>query len=73
MTEPCPCHECALAGCNEPPVTLSATKSHPQRELHGRELLRFYAERDERRAMFDGIRAKLAAKGIQAQRGDEPR
>jgi hypothetical protein len=69
----CDCPDCTLAGCVEPPVTLSATFKHPQRELHGRELNRFYEERRERRAMFERIKAQLLAKGIQSQRGDEPR
>jgi hypothetical protein len=64
----CACSECILAGCTEPPVTLPN-----KRVLHGRELAKHYAERDERRVWFADLKAKLLAKGIQSQRGDEPR
>jgi hypothetical protein len=73
MSDPCPCHECVTAGCTEPPVTLAASKLYPQRELHGRELLRHYAQRDARRAWLTKLVEDFASKGIKAQRGDEPR
>jgi hypothetical protein len=66
--QPCSCHECITAGCTEPPHTLPNGQV-----LHGRQLAKFYADRDERRAWFADLKAKLAAKGIKAQRGDEPR
>jgi hypothetical protein len=34
-------------------------------------LARWYAERDERIAFFEKLKADLAAKRMQAQRGDE--
>jgi hypothetical protein len=74
MSEPCHCHECVTAGCTEPPVTLGATNRHPQRELHGKELAAFYAQRDARRAFFKKLADDLIEKsGLRAQRGDEPR
>ncbi len=71
--EPCPCHDCVTAGCTEPPVTLAATKLYPQRELHGRKLAEFYAERRARESWLKKLVADFQAKGIKAQRGDEPR
>ncbi len=73
MSGPCLCAECVRAGCTEPPVTLAASKLYPQRELHGRELLKFYADRESRRSFFTKLIEDLASKGIAAQRGDEPR
>jgi hypothetical protein len=48
-------------------VTLRATKSYPVRELHGRALNRFYAEQDERKAMFRRMGEQLMAKARQQQ------
>jgi hypothetical protein len=42
-------------------------------ELHGRALQRHYDDLDERIAIFDKLKADLKARGIKAQRGDEPR
>jgi hypothetical protein len=52
MTEACKCQACVLAGCDRPPVTLGATKLFPQRELHGRELKRYWDDVDARKAML---------------------
>jgi len=71
--QPCSCHECITAGCTEPPVTLGATNRHPQRELHGRELNRFYEQRNARKAWLTQLVKDFQANGIKAQRGDEPR
>ena len=71
--KPCSCHECITAGCTRPPVTLAASKVYPQRELHGRELVRWYEREDARKAILRGIGEKLLKHGIRNQRGDEPR
>lgn len=73
MSDPCLCAECVRAGCDRPPVTLAASGRYPQRELHGRELVRWYAGDDERRAGLRRVVEQFKAKGIRAQRGDEPR
>ncbi len=67
MTSPCLCAECVLAGCDRPPIEHPVT----HKLLHGRELARWYVERDERIAFFEKLKADLAAKRMQAQRGDE--
>ena len=71
--QPCACAECVRAGCDQPVVTLAASGRNPQRELHGRELVKFYQDRAARKAFFTKLIDDLASKGIAAQRGDEPR
>jgi hypothetical protein len=71
--QPCSCHECITAGCTRPPVTLAASGRWPQRELHGRELVKFYADREARKGWLTKLVEDFRAKGIAAQRGDEPR
>ncbi len=68
---PCACAECVLAGCDKPAVTLSASGRHPQRELHGRELVKFYADREARKGWLSKLVKDFQAQGIRAQRGDE--
>ena len=65
----CDCAECVRAGCTRPPVKPPGSSI----ELHGRALQRHYDERDDRIAIFDKLKADLKARGIKAQRGDEPR
>jgi hypothetical protein len=65
----CDCADCVRAGCVEPPVKPPGAPAL----LHGKALQRYYDERDQRRAIFDKLKADLKAKGLRAQRGDEPR
>jgi hypothetical protein len=51
----CQCEACVLAGCDRPPVTLSASKLYPQRELHGRELKRYWDDVDARKRMLERL------------------
>ena len=67
MTGPCPCAECVRAGCDRPPVTLGKSKLFPQRELHGRELVKFYAEQDDRKAMLKRLGEQLMAKARESK------
>jgi hypothetical protein len=53
--EPCQCAECVVAGCDRPSVTLSASKLYPQRELHGRELKRYWDDVDARKRMLERL------------------
>lgn len=56
---PCPCQACRVAGCDRPPVLWRQTPRHPQREIHGRELRRFYDEQDARAALAARLRRDL--------------
>jgi len=72
--EPCTCEACVLAGCDKPPVTLAKLGNYPERQLHGRELKRWYANEDTRKVMWDAVKRRInQIPGITAQRGDEPR
>lgn len=58
MSKPCDCHECIVAGCDRPPVTLPATKWIPAKTLHGRELRQHYEAQDRFRATLEGLKGK---------------
>ncbi len=38
----CDCHDCVLAGCDQPPVRYRRTRQHPARWVHGRELSQYW-------------------------------
>jgi len=48
-------------------VTLGKSKLFPQRELHGRELVKFYAEQDDRKAMLKRLGEQLMAKARESK------
>jgi len=66
MTGPCTCSECVLAGCDRPPVRISRFGKID--ELHGKDLARFYAGQDERKAMLKQLGEQLMAKAREAQK-----
>lgn len=57
MSEPCRCHECVVAGCTRPPVTLPATSRLPAVTLHGRRLQQHYAAQDRLRETIARLRS----------------
>lgn len=66
MSTPCQCQECIVAGCDRPVVRIS--RFGRIEELHGRRLMRFYAEQDERKAFLKRLGEQLMAKAREAQR-----
>jgi hypothetical protein len=61
MSEPCNCHPCIVAGVDRPSVTMPAYRGEPAYELHGPELVKYYAAQDGLRATL----AKLKGTGLE--------
>jgi hypothetical protein len=64
MSEPCACGDCVRAGVDRPCVTIPAYRSEPARELHGKELARFYAAQDGLRAALAKIKGSTMERAV---------